>query len=265
MKQTWQILKYPLAEPISLEEAKLHLRVDGDDDDTLITSLIKAAREYCENYQNRTYIATTYKLKLSEWETYIELPRPPLCYIDSITYIDANGTEQTLSSMYYESDIFAEPGVVYEAYQKFWPNIRGTRNDITITYTAGYSAVFTAETTDVCTCSGRTFTDGDVVVLRNSGGALPTGLSANTNYYIRDVSGYTFKLAATSGGTAIDITAAGTGTHYVGLVPESIVAAMKLLIGHWYENRETVLVGSISKEFEFTLEALLYQQRVITL
>jgi uncharacterized phiE125 gp8 family phage protein len=40
-------------------------------------------------------------------------------------------------------------------------------------------------------------------------------------------------------------------------VPESIRQAMLLLVGHWYENRETVNVGNITGELPFTCEALL--------
>lgn len=39
-------------------------------------------------------------------------------------------------------------------------------------------------------------------------------------------------------------------------VPPKYRHAIKLLVGHWYENRETSLVGTISKELEFTVTAL---------
>ena len=68
--------------------------------------------------------------------------------------------------------------------------------------------------TDVCTVTGRTFQNGDRMRLANTGGTLPAGLVADKNYYARDVSGATFKLAETLGGAAKDITGAGTGTHY---------------------------------------------------
>jgi len=40
-------------------------------------------------------------------------------------------------------------------------------------------------------------------------------------------------------------------------VPTPAKHAIKMLVGHWYANRETVLVGSISKEFEFAASTLL--------
>ncbi|WP_418565520.1 head-tail connector protein [Pyramidobacter piscolens] len=46
-------------EPISLAEAKAHLRVVADDEDALISVYIAASRQYAERYQNRIYVATT--------------------------------------------------------------------------------------------------------------------------------------------------------------------------------------------------------------
>ena len=40
-------------------------------------------------------------------------------------------------------------------------------------------------------------------------------------------------------------------------VPEAIKAAMKLMIGHWYLNRESVQVGNIVTAFPLAVEALL--------
>lgn len=45
-------------------------------------------------------------------------------------------------------------------------------------------------------------------------------------------------------------------------VPEPIRQAILLLVGHWYENRETVNIGNITSELPFTCEALLFPFRV---
>jgi hypothetical protein len=66
--------------------------------------------------------------------------------------------------------------------------------------------------TDVFTATGHTYINGQRVRQSQSGGALPSPLVANTDTYIRDAATNTFKLALTSGGAAIDITTAGSGT-----------------------------------------------------
>jgi hypothetical protein len=59
--------------------------------------------------------------------------------------------------------------------------------------------------TDVVTITAHGLSDGDrVKVVSIAGG---TGLTANTSYFVRDATANTFKLTATPGGTAIDITA----------------------------------------------------------
>lgn len=75
---------------------------------------------------------------------------------------------------------------------------------------------FTANAgTDVLTEVGTVLANGNSVQVSNSGGALPAPLVAGTTYFVRDKTGDTFKLAATSGGAAIDITTNGTGTNSI--------------------------------------------------
>ena len=47
------------------------------------------------------------------------------------------------------------------------------------------------------------------------------------------------------------------GAAATGAIPPTFKHAVKLLVGHWYENREGVLTGTISKEIEFSVKALL--------
>lgn len=82
-----------------------------------------------------------------------------------------------------------------------------------------WEEIFTADAgTDVLTVpsNGSLYT-GAVVQAANSGGALPGGLAAATNYYVIRLGATTLKLATSlanaHAGTAIDITSAGTGTH----------------------------------------------------
>ncbi|ENT2841557.1 TPA: phage gp6-like head-tail connector protein, partial [Klebsiella pneumoniae] len=43
---------------------------------------------------------------------------------------------------------------------------------------------------------------------------------------------------------------------------DDVKAAMLLLIGHWYENRETVSVGQAATDIPFTVEALLQPYKI---
>lgn len=74
------------------------------------------------------------------------------------------------------------------------------------------------DSTDVLTADNHGFTDGQTVVLW--GDALPTGLAEGTVYFVRDATTDTLKLAATSGGAAIDLTTDGQG-QIQRIVPEA--------------------------------------------
>lgn len=78
----------------------------------------------------------------------------------------------------------------------------------------GTNTNFTADSgTDTCTSAGHGLNDDDVVYVRNSGGGLPGGLTADTKYFVINSDPNTFQLSLTSGGAAINITSNGTGTQ----------------------------------------------------
>ena len=47
----------PIAEPVTLEEAKTQLRVEFDEDDALISGYITAARQWAEGFLNTALVA----------------------------------------------------------------------------------------------------------------------------------------------------------------------------------------------------------------
>lgn len=130
----------PVEEPITLLEAKAHLRVDISDDDDLITSLIIAAREYVEKASRRTFITQTWKLSVKDFSfSEMDIPLPPLQSISSITYRDSEGNTNTVNSTVYEVDSDSEPGKVNLAYGKCWPTATlAVTNPVQITFVSGY-------------------------------------------------------------------------------------------------------------------------------
>lgn len=251
----------PTAEPVSLVEAKAHLRVDASADNVLITQLIRAARSQAEAFLARQLVVATYQWKLDGFPAVFEVPRPPLISVSSITYVDTNGDTQTVTASDYVVETTGDVGRIREAYNTTWPTTRADFNSVTVNFVSGYAVPFTAVAgTDVLTW-GRTPVASEAVRVVCTDGDLPAPLAVLTDYYVRDVSGSTCKLALTDGGSAIDITDAGTGTHFVGAIPEDITAAIKLLIGDMYEHREAQADAQLY--WNRTAQRLLYPHRIM--
>jgi uncharacterized phiE125 gp8 family phage protein len=134
----------PAVEPVTLDEAKLHLRIDGDDEDDLISASLTAAREMCELEARRAFTTQTWELALECWpkDDQIVLPRPPLQSVTSIKYLDWQGVETTINSADYIVDTASKPGRVWLAYGKCWPSATLRPGPaIRVRYVAGYGAV----------------------------------------------------------------------------------------------------------------------------
>lgn len=77
-----------------------------------------------------------------------------------------------------------------------------------------------ASGTDILTLDGHGLTTDDAVTFRaESGGTLPGGIVDGTTYYAERLTDATFKISATEGGSAIDITSAGTNVVMITPLP----------------------------------------------
>src|SRR5690349_19268567 len=94
----------PTAEPLSLAQAKLHLRVDITDDDVLIGACITAARQLIEDWCGLCIVKQSWAYSFQQWYRWeLRLPRAyPLLSVDSIVYFDVNNTQQTLDPSVYQ-------------------------------------------------------------------------------------------------------------------------------------------------------------------
>lgn len=131
----------PTSEPITLAEAKNHLRVPSADtvDEDKITILLKAARQQVERDIRRSLMQQTWTLKYDEFEEEFELPFGPVQSITSIKYIDGTGSQATVSSGDYSLDSYSNPAVVRLGYNDTWPTHRGDIRGVEIIYVAGYA------------------------------------------------------------------------------------------------------------------------------
>lgn len=245
----------PVREPVSLDYAKTHCRVDGTDEDNLIAGLIISARAYCEKYINRALMEQTWDLWLDKFPKggAIEIPLPPLQTVTSIKYYDIDDTEHTMDAADYIVDAASEPGRVVLGYSKAWSTttLRPVKA-VCVRFVAGYATYSSTVTT---AGTAVTKTAGDDFDTTCPEGKLIT--INGTTYRVASVKSTSELTLATTAGEQEDITMTAND------VPETVIQAMLLLIGHWYRNREAADTGGVSKEIEFAVKNLLWLDKVV--
>jgi uncharacterized phiE125 gp8 family phage protein len=184
------IVVQPTEEPVSVDEAKLHLRVDGTEEDDYIDGLIRAAQQICEVNARRAFVQRTLDFSMDCWPGRgMELPYPPLVSVTSISYTDGDGNTGTIPSSDYVVYTSVEPGLIALKPGRSWPSV-----------------------------------------------SLMPGPSLRVRY----VAGF---------GSAAD-------------VPSNYRQAILLTLGSLYENRESVVVGTIVTQMPQSAQMLLSADRV---
>jgi uncharacterized phiE125 gp8 family phage protein len=129
------VVTAPASEPLSVAETKLFLRVDQSSDDTLIGSMIIAARQSAEGFLKKSLITQTRKIAFNDYApSEIALPYGPVTAVVSVILFARDGTQNTISSSYYY--LSAGNNVLVTD-----TNLLSHR--IEITYSAGYGAAAT--------------------------------------------------------------------------------------------------------------------------
>ncbi len=230
------IQKAPTVEPVTLAQAKNHLRVDITDDDDYIAELVSGAREACEVFCGRSFAIKSYMQTLDAFPYYtdtvfsqnalppsysslptysctawnysqmIKLYMPPAIAVQGIDYTDAEGSNQTLvQGTDFLLDNISEPSRIFPMPGLTWPPVLYVPNGVRIRFTAGFGS----------TDTNPAPIDGDV--------------------------------------------AQGAGSQPM---PCRVMIAMKQLIGGWYENREAATATSM-KEIPQHVQMLLWSLRVM--
>lgn len=189
----------PAEAPITLEQAKAHLKVDGTSEDAYIQGLINACTTMAENYTQLQFMQAVWELQVDDWHDRSlshQLDKCPLVSVDSIKYFDETNTELTIPVEDYQVYTGRTPGVYRFVTTLPLPSVYDRLDATRIRYTAGYGA---------------------------------------------------------AGASAEDQRAA---------VPSPIKAAILLLIGHLYENRQDEQVGTIVTKLTKNSEWLLHPYRL---
>lgn len=124
-----KLITPPSVEPITIEEAKIFLRIDTNEEDSLISSLISAARMHAEKYTCRSFLTQRWELTKKVLADKIYLPYPPVQGVESIS-VDGRFVDV------YEYTLLAEDTLYFLS-----PIRSVTPGGIVIRYTAGYGNV----------------------------------------------------------------------------------------------------------------------------
>lgn len=152
------VLVEPTDEPLTLEDAKTHLRVTNTSEDAYVSDLIVVARDEGEEYTRRSWMPQTRALMMDRFPcgglvgAVIRVGRPPVREIVSIEYIDPAGVTQTLDPATYQVDLPRGSKASYARLRPvpdtWWPDTQCGRLDaVTITYLAGYAVDVTSPQT----------------------------------------------------------------------------------------------------------------------
>lgn len=156
---SFSLVTPPAVEPVLLADAKQQARIDTTADDTLVTSLIIGARQWCEKYTARAFVTQTWQLTLDLWPgasekwwdgmrqgpvtglddvNYISLPRAPFQSVTSVQYFDNSDNATVWDSSNYFVDTIRDPGRIALRAGAVWPVPSRLTNGILITYVSGY-------------------------------------------------------------------------------------------------------------------------------
>lgn len=179
----------PAETPITLAEAKDHLRVDSTAEDGYITGLIAAAVSLIdgEGHLGRSMVTQTWQQWAGQSPVAVRLNMGPFMSLTDVDYYDTDGVLQSATVSDYEVRLEGDFVNVRPKVGKDWPASADRNDSIRLTYTAGF-------------------------------------------------------------GAASD-------------VPEGLKHAIKLLVGHWYANREAASEVSL-KGVPMAFDALVERERV---
>ena len=139
-----KLVTAPTEEPVTLEMAKNHMRVDEDvtDDDVLIQWYITAARQWCESFRRQSFLTQTWDGYLDSFPSIFTLSRGPVQSVTGVYYTPDGGAETEVDSSNYVTDLISPPARILLATDGEWPNDTLTPvNGVKVRYVTGAASV----------------------------------------------------------------------------------------------------------------------------
>ncbi len=237
--------------PVTLVEAKAHLRVDGTSEDVDLWGKLRSCFGFIERYIGRFLSPATVDVHFEEWPDgdYFELPFPPLSSVTSLTYKATDGTASTWAASNYIVDTASEPGRVVRAYGISYPSDSlYPSNPITIRIACGYTqyrGTINVAGTAVTKTAGTDFSTSDLP------GRIMT-LASDSIHQVTAVASTTSCTITPTGGVQAGV------SYNASALPDDIRQAVFVLLGHMYRNREAVVIGNTASAIGSPLPIAFY-------
>jgi Phage gp6-like head-tail connector protein len=158
-RKSLRLITGPSIEPVTLTQAKAFLRVDGTDEDDLISLLMTSARRMAEEYTQRAFITQTWELTMDGFScadpdaffpgtvmlpaTFalgggqsVNLGHGPIQTVNSITTYDTDNSATVIDSAVYRLDAPGERLVLNDNQQ--WPTNLRSQDVVVVNYDCGY-------------------------------------------------------------------------------------------------------------------------------
>jgi uncharacterized phiE125 gp8 family phage protein len=178
---TSYLLAGPAEEPLTLAETKAYLRLDDEAEDTLVTTLITAARLHVEGVTGRALLAQSWRLVLDRWpeSRIVKLPVAPLISLTAITAYDGDGTGHDIALAQFLPETAVAPAqLMLPQTIAGMPALR-ERMGLEIDYVAGFGSEASDVPADIRQALLRLvaywFEHRDAVIVAGSGAIVPHG------------------------------------------------------------------------------------------
>jgi uncharacterized phiE125 gp8 family phage protein len=263
-------LAAPVVFPVSLATAKDWVRETTADSDAVVTFLLKAATARVETVTKRCVVYRPVREWFDRMSQCFELAACPVLGVKAFKYTDQAGAIQTIAAGAYILDKFRAAARITPVYATFFPPARAIVDAVSIQYDVGMLVPVTGIAANgTLTAPGHNKVADDIVQLSTDGvpalgDALPAPFGANiaalTAYYVVNPVGDTFQLATQAGGAAIAATGGAIGAVrvFIGVLPDEMLLAMRLMIDSWFRNRSSVSPSQVwEMPAEGAAEALL--------
>jgi uncharacterized phiE125 gp8 family phage protein len=137
----FKLIEAASGEPVTVAELKSQLRITHTEQDTMLGIILKAARQWAEDFLRYQILSATWELYFDAFPIFgscIWIQKSPVTAITSIKYINSAGTLIDWSSSEYSADFNTAPCRIYEKYGYMYPTPQATKNAVVVKFVTGY-------------------------------------------------------------------------------------------------------------------------------